>query len=49
MKQTILSEQTGFQRYSKKTKRAVFLEEMEQVIKEPTAQDRDGRFVSRAD
>ena len=32
MKQTSLSEQTGFQRYSKKTKRAAFSEEMEQVV-----------------
>src|SRR5450759_547537 len=32
MKQTTLAEQTGFQRYSKKTRRAVFLDEMEQVV-----------------
>lgn len=32
MKQASLAEQTGFQRYSKKTKRALFLEEMEQVV-----------------
>ena len=32
MKQASLAEQVGFQRYSKKTKRARFLEEMEQVV-----------------
>jgi IS5 family transposase len=32
MKQTSLAEQVGFERYSKKTKRALFLEEMEQVV-----------------
>src|ERR1700686_5643681 len=32
MKQATLAEQTGFERYSKKTKRAAFLEEMEQVV-----------------
>ena len=32
MRQASLAEQTGFQRYSKKTKRALFLEEMEQVV-----------------
>ena len=32
MKQLSLAEQTGFQRYSKKTRRAAFLEEMEQVV-----------------
>src|ERR1019366_7931605 len=32
MKQASLAKQTGFQRYSKKTKRALFLEEMERVV-----------------
>src|SRR6202790_259743 len=32
MKQASLAEQPGFQRYSKKTRRALFLEEMEQVV-----------------
>src|SRR6202521_4666090 len=32
MKQASLAEQSGFQRYSKKTRRALFLEEMEQVV-----------------
>jgi IS5 family transposase len=32
MKQASLAERMGFQRYSKKTKRALFLEEMEQVV-----------------
>ena len=32
MKQRTLAMMTGFERYSKKTRRAVFLEEMEQVV-----------------
>jgi len=32
MKQTSLAEQVGFERYTKKTKRGLFLEEMEQVV-----------------
>jgi IS5 family transposase len=32
MKQRTLAMMTGFERYSKKTKRALFLEEMEQVV-----------------
>ncbi len=32
MKQASLAEQTGFQRYSKKTKRALFLEGMKRVV-----------------
>jgi hypothetical protein len=32
MKQASLAEQPGVQRYSKKTRRALFLEEMEQVV-----------------
>jgi len=32
MKQASLAEQTGFERCSKKTKRALFLEEMERVV-----------------
>jgi IS5 family transposase len=32
MKQRTLAMMTGFERYTKKTKRALFLEEMEQVV-----------------
>ncbi len=32
MRQQTLAMATGFERYSKKTKRALFLEEMEQVV-----------------
>jgi hypothetical protein len=32
MKQRTLAMMTGFERYTKKTRRAVFLEEMEQVV-----------------
>ena len=32
MKQRTLAAQSGFERYTKKTRRALFLEEMEQVV-----------------
>jgi hypothetical protein len=32
MKQRTLAAQSGFERYTKKTRRAEFLEEMEQVV-----------------
>jgi IS5 family transposase len=32
MKQWTLAAQSGFERYTKKTRRALFLEEMEQVV-----------------